>query len=368
MYSQSHQLYGRQIAYTILSQLKLALQEWNDLEGYELRDEQWHLTADFERTRQYVRNNVTQSPCRSLQLRDVICDEGVYAASEFTPRYNPAETSIRAIIKQGVHIDDTKPNLYDPPDAYFPALDAPDGEVDVLSIIENGVDYVPNRARIKALAGEIDPLRHRRLPEAQRMPITSGLEPGQGWSLDTKSAPENCDGSYDSYCGRSADSKCLLYAHNDFRGGLRFDGLSGWLIVNLAKVKHGLVFVRMEHWQGAYANPNTANWKCENGKTDCPAARDERRLMPELLPRRRLKDNTYCENWRFEFAVDGKVTSWTHEQWNSKLYGAQRVAHFTTLLDDADYTGGQEKDVEIAIRMTGCARDVTFLLSHIYWL
>ena len=90
--------------------------------------------------------------------------------------------------------------------------------------------------------------------------------------------------------------------------------------------------------------------------------------MPDFLPRRRLKDNTYCENWRFEFAVDGKVTSWTYEQWNSKLYGAQRVAHLTTLLDDADYTGGQEKDVEIAIRMTGCARDVTFLLSHIYWL
>ena len=332
------------------------------MEGYALSDESWHLTEDFERVRNYVRYNVTTSPCRSLELRDVICDYPVYAASEFTPRYNPAETSIRSIIKEGVHIDDPKPNLYDPPDVRVPAFDAPDGEIDILGIIENGVDFIPNRARAKALAGAIDPLRQ--LHEMKRKPILSGLEPGQGWYLNTKSAPDNCDGSYDSFCGRSADSNCLLHAHNDYRGGLRFDSLSGWMIVNLAKVKHGLVFVRLEHWTGSNANPNTADWTCENGKTDCPVVNTRRQLSQS---RRRL-DNTYCDDWRFEFAIDGNITSWTHAQWNDKLYAAQRVAHFTTLLDDASYTGGEEKDVEVAMRMTGCARDVTFTLSHIYWL
>ena len=362
----SHQLYGRQIAYTILSQLKLALEEWNDMEGYAIPDEKWHLTADFDRVRNYVRNNATESPCRSLQLRDVVCDHAVFAASEFTPRYNPAETSIRAIIKEGVHIDNLKPNLYDPPDVRVPAFDAPDGEIDILSIVENGVDFIPNRARGKALRGEIEPLR-RQLHEVKRRRILSDLEPGQGWYLDAKSAPDSCDGSYDSFCGRSADSNCLLHAHNDYRGGLRFDSLSGWMIVHLSRVKHGLIFVRLEHWTGANTNPNTATWKCENGKTDCPAAANERRPLRQYSRRRRL-DNTYCDDWRFEFAIDGKISSWTYDQWNTKLYAAQRVAHFTTLLDDVNYTSGQEKDVEVAMRMTGCARDVTFTLSHIYWL
>lgn len=376
----SHHLKGLQIAYTILSELKKGLEEWRDTEGYALPDEKWHLTQDYERVRDYVRHNVTDSPCRQLQLRDVVCDHPVYAVSEMTPRYNPAETSIRSIMKRGVYVDPPQPNLYDPPDVFNPAFHAPDGEVDYLSIVENGVDYVPNKARARALAGEIDPARRQRRRQQQektiqRKPITSKLEPGQGWSLDAKSAPDNCDGSYDSFCGRAANYNCLLHAHNDHRGGLRFDGLSGWLIVNLAKVKHGLVFARMEHWQGAGANPLTTDWVCENGKNDCPAAKEAKeeggennKKKRQLRDSRKLADNTYCDAWRLEFAIDGKVTSWTHDEWQAHLHAAQRVAHFTTFLDDENYTGGKEKDVELAIRMTGCGRDATHLLSHIYWL
>jgi hypothetical protein len=36
----------------------------------------------------------------------------------------------------------------------------------------------------------------------------------------------------------------LLSGANDHRGGIFFDSYSGWLIVNLAKLKHGLVVIR----------------------------------------------------------------------------------------------------------------------------
>jgi len=145
------------------------------------------------------------------------------------------------------------------------------------------------------------------------------------------------------------------------------------LIVNLAKVKHGLVFVRMEAWHGPNRNERTANWKCENGKMDCPAYTKQesgtRQLAGKEDQKRKLGDaNEYCDDWRLEFAIDGKVTSWTLEQFQKQVYGAQRVVHLSVFLDDPNYTGGEEKDVEFAIRMTGCARGVTFALSHIYWM
>ena len=192
---------SRYIAYTILTQLLAGLTEWYNTEQFALPDEKWHLTEDYERVRNYVLHNETSSPCREHKLPDVICDVPVRAVSEMTPRYDPASTSIRSIIKEGVYVPQPGPNLYDPPDVRVPAFDAPDGEIDILSIIENGVDFVPNKARVKALAGELDPLRHRQLA-AGRKPITSNLEPGQGWALDTKSAPDNCDGSWDSFCGQ----------------------------------------------------------------------------------------------------------------------------------------------------------------------
>lgn len=55
---------------------------------------------------------------------------------------------------------------------------------------------------------------------------------GLGWGLITASGPDQCDGSFDSFCGRS-HTPCLLLGFNDIRGGLVFDGLSGWLILKL---------------------------------------------------------------------------------------------------------------------------------------
>lgn len=350
------------IAFHILQQLHAGLTEWYNTPSYELPDEAWHLTDDFERVRSTVLS-MTDTPCYDLPLPNKVCDVPMRARSEFTPRYNPAASSIRSIIKEGVWVPVAEPNLYDPPEPHLAAFDAPDGQVDILSILENGNEYLPNRARQQALAGQRSAARQ--LAEQPRAPITSDLVPGQGWYLLSKSAPDNCDGTWDSFCGRSADSNCLLNGHNDFRGGLGFDSLSGWMILNLEKMKHGIILIRVEDYWGDGKNPRTNGWKCENGRTDCPAAASENNARV----RRSLagKNPNNCDNFTFEYAIDGKVTSWDKAAWDANRKELQRVAHLWQLMDNPDYTGAAEKDVELAIRLTGCDRQTTFGLSHVYW-
>lgn len=371
-----HQLYGRMIAFQMIQQLHKGLQEWYETPGFALPDDAWHLTSDYERVRNAVQN-IRDSPCFKMKLPDIVCgDVPLRAVSEMTPRYNPAQNNIRNIIKQGVRIPEPVPNIYDPPDVYNPYLDPPDGHVDVLNIIENGVPFTPNRARRDSLiTGEMVP--GRLLSQAERKPVTSGLPPGQGWGLNAKSAPDNCDGSWDSFCGRSSGSDCLLSGHNDHRGGLVFHSLSGWLILNLEKVKHGVVIIRVEDWMGPNQVSHTDGWICENGSTDCPEAtrnRDQegggRRTSDEVEQqqiRRELGNPNLCDKWTFEFAIDGNITKWDKVQWEEHRVQLQRVVGLWVLLDDSNYTGGEEKDVELAIRLTGCKRATAFGLSHIYW-
>ena len=46
-----------------------------------------------------------------------------------------------------------KPNIYNPPDVRNPNLDTPDGHIDVLNIIKNGIDFIPNHAQREAIMG-----------------------------------------------------------------------------------------------------------------------------------------------------------------------------------------------------------------------
>lgn len=74
----------------------------------------------------------------------------------------------------------------------------------------------------------------------------------------------------------------------------------------------------------------------------------------------------YCEDFEFHFAIDGKVTTWNLKEWKSRMVQLQRVAQYWTLVDDPSLVS-ESKDVELAIRTTGCARIKTLLLTHVYW-
>jgi hypothetical protein len=186
-------------------------------------------------------------------------------------------------------------------------------------------------------------------------------------------APHLCDGSYDSFYGTEERNKSFLSGQNDDRGGVFFDSYSGWLIVNLANLKHGLVIVRVETWHGSSASTRTEGWTCENNACD-PWRRHLESLSQapsstvkpiehESTETRRLgSPPDYCDDFKFEFALDGKISTWT----KAKVVSEKDI--IWALLDDPKFIKGKKsKDVELAIRQTGCGRIKPLHLSHIYW-
>jgi hypothetical protein len=68
----------------------------------------------------------------------------------------------------------------------------------------------------------------------------------------------------------------------------------------------------------------------------------------------------------FEYAIDGKITALTRDQFLEQKKLVQSVVETITLLDNPGFTT-VSKNVEIAIRMRGCGRECTFAVSHVYW-
>jgi hypothetical protein len=53
----------------------------------------------------------------------------------------------------------------------------------------------------------------------------------------------------------------------------------------------------------------------------------------------------YCDDFQFEYAIDGKVTTLNFGKWLERLHKIQRVVETVTLLNDPSFTGGEEKQV-----------------------
>ena len=296
------------------------------------------------------------------------------ARTEFTPRAFPPWTNIRNLVPPGQRalLNQPLPNAYDPPDVFNPHLHPPKGSVDVLNIVEQGVPFqsvlVPDYTGVYKLPS---------FSTASILPI------GQGLQGNYKTGDPFCDGSATSFCGRG-QSGCMLYGHNDGRNGIAFDGYSGWFILNLPDVKYGYIAVKYESWHKQDGNEATQGWTSINNErrrlriSSYEEEEEEERMRPETnrhvslnrTDHRMLKKNKpapFCDEFVFDYAVDGKVTSLNLSEWQERSQNVQRVVEVLTLLHDPSYTGGVEKEVEIAVRIRGCARVKHFSLTHVYW-
>lgn len=348
-----HQLYSRLIAYNIIKVLHGALIDWRDLYNYTLPDSEFHVTEEYERIRAAVRQH-NASQCFEIGLPDAICNIPFQGHSEFTPRANPATTSLRRILRSDMDVGSLKSNVYDPPDLYNPALDPPDGEIDYLAIVENGVNFLPLRSRYEYLYQQLNP------PAYSTTAAKSNLVAGKGWQLqESVGAPDNCDATYDSFCNRAADNKCLLYGHNDGRASLVGDGMSGWVIMTLNQVKEGYILVRLVKSK-PNENTKTLGWKCENNEETCAhPLSDEEANAPV--------SKEFPENFQVEYAIDGVVKTWTAEQYTEQLHEVERLMEFSVLLNEPDHFSGKPpRDIELGIRILG-GRAATFSFSHVYW-
>ena len=84
---------------------------------------------------------------------------------------------------------------------------------------------------------------------------------------------------------------------------------------------------------------------------------------------RRLKAKVpdYCPEFKFEYAIDGKVTSWNYDQYMENMGHIQRVVEVVKIVEDPSITGGKEKEIEFAFRITGCKNEKMMQITHLYW-
>jgi hypothetical protein len=265
-------------------------------------------------------------------------------------------------------VGEPMPNVYNPPDVFNPDLHPPVGAIDVLNILEAGVDFK------SALSPDYtDFYKKPTFPDPPKVPI------GKGTTLRSHAGDAFCDGSVDSFCNRGQDNTCLLYAHNDGRNGILMDQVSGWLAMNIPDLKNGYIAMKFETWHQPNDNAKTKGWTTINNErrlrsshSDYNSTYNTTTPVTESSERRGLKapPTEYCDDFMFDFAIDGKVTTWNKDEFLAKRKSVQRVVEIITLLNEPGYTDGQEKEVEIAVQIRGCpqvASAKVFKLSHVYW-
>lgn len=305
--------------------------------------------------------------CRATQVPERLCQVPMQAATEFTPRYDPARNNLRRLMKFNASPIKPRAANYDPPDVYNPKLHPPGDALDVIAILESGVEFVPNLARIRRRKALLPTDQNPQKPGAST--FNPEIVAGKGWSRQGMGSNDMCNGEIDSWCNKHDSNKCLLTGHNDQRGELVFDSYSGWGIFELPNVKEGLIIIKYHDWNQPNFNLVTKGWCSVNNETPCGTENGRALGEEEEEVRRQLKPQVpaYCDDFVFEFAIDGKVTTWDKDTWVKNLVQAQRVVQITTLLDDPGFTGGTIKNVELAMRITGCAQHKPLALTHIYW-
>lgn len=285
------------------------------------------IQGESDRSNREMRLNLSFSPFKFL----------FQARTEFTPRAYASFTNIRTLMPPEMleNINAAQKSEYSPPDVFNWRLYPPDGEIDVVNVLESGPEF-------KAVMAP----SYLDFYDSTTAVTPSSIPPGKGVQLSTQANDDECDGLIDSFCNRGSNNNCLLNGHHDARGGIRFDSFSGWVKLNIPRLKFGYVVLKIETWHRSGTVEKTANWTSIN---------NERRLEP------------FCDDLRFEYAIDGNISSVGKKEFDNMHEQVQRVVNLVPILKDPDFTGGQERDVEVAIRITGCNRHNVFSLTHIYW-
>ena len=205
--------------------------------------------------------------------------------------------------------------------------------------------------------------------------LLTNITPGSLWYASGYNG--YCDGTFKSdTCHREVGNDCLLSGHNDGRSGILGDEYSGWLVMTLKDVKEGIIVVKFHVWKNILIynsnNPRTVGMDKGDGRyLRTNEVENEQPLNYEsdlsFGQERQLKiapDDAIPETFLFDFAINGKVTTWNKEQFLEKRKQLQRVVELFSLMDDENWKGG---DVEVAIRVRGVKRVQQLDLTHVYW-
>ena len=298
-------------------------------------------------------------------------------ASVFTPRANPHETSLLRLIKPAPNgYIPRNPNkvLYDGPDVHNKCFDPQPGDVDVLAVVSARRHLAQREKRKASLQGG----RTRELADTV-------IVPGRGWEHKDE-YPGDCDGTYNSICGRHKSHTCPLIGHHDSRGAIVGNEYSGWLVMEIPEMQQGLIILKIVTWFDEDESKLTKGWTSVNNEKRrrlvVPRSENASMVVSETdyidgldasqngvhhgQRRRRLDINSLPANFLFDYAINGQITTLDRDAFVAKVNKVQRVVETLTLLDDPGRRGREEK-VEVAIRMRQCGRKCTLGVTHLYW-
>jgi len=209
--------------------------------------------------------------------------------------------------------------------------------------------------------------------EVSKRGLNDDITPGKGWEIWGEHAGI-CDGTYNSECQR--EGECVLQGRNAARGAIIGNEYSGWLVVTLKGVKEAIIILKLHLWHEASESTRTEGWTSvsneRNLRSSFLRAVESNATMPvdagerHRSLRRDTDPTPQPDTMAFEYAIDGKIHRLPRDEFFSAVKGLQRVVDVLTILDDPNFTA-EPKDVEIAVRMTGCGRECTYGVTHIYW-
>jgi hypothetical protein len=391
--NRKHQSHGRNLSMMILGALKEVFATWINLKDFEMADEDWHVTSLYDQIRFNVQT-MPEGPCNEFQSKDnfstIMCHTAIKGRTEFTPRTKPDHSSIRSLMPsaQTSHINNPPEVLYEAPDVFNKNLHPPQGAIDVLNIVEAGTEFSSNLVP--------DYAQYLKKPNFEKNP---SVPVGKGHYLVT--SPGFCDGSVDSWCQRGRGVDCLLYGHNDGRKGILMNSFTGWMVLNLPEVKvrlsnycmphhslssgyltmtlqAGFIALKFETWHWPDENKKSGDWTTVNNErrvlrsnnSTLHVAQRSTSLGDGEQGKRELgkrKPPEFCDNFKFEFSIDGTKSVWNKDKFQQQNKNLERVVEVVKLVEDPNLTGGEEKEVELAFRLTGCGNEKTFQLTHVYW-
>jgi len=419
----SHQFESRKYAMTILHALSKAFDVWEDginKDGFPLKEEYWHVGAQYK---QIQTNLITymngkgkgQSECEKRYSTcgfDKVCRTAMSGMTEWTPKNNPDVNNIYSRLKPDKHgyVPSMDDPVYTGTDVVPLIWKIPENDVDVHAVAIASTYAAPDldqswRERDRKLLTELLNDGHSRVTKvfsdqsrsAQQLAqdrliqtrnlrkkkksnktsekssggsgYSSDVVPGSGWGyMNAENSMGFCDGSTTSECGRGSDQKCLMYGHNDHKGILIGDALSGWLVIQMPKMKEGLIIAKMEWWHPR-GSEYTKGWtQVNNG---------ERKLLTheqdEKTVRNRLHRKLGPKEWPKDIEMDIAINDQIVKTWDfDKLVELRtEVTHNQAIypMIDDQKLAGNDQHVELAIRFRS-EKDPTSAgmgLAHIYY-
>jgi len=395
----SHQFNSRKMILLFLKAFDAALDKWvtgMDAEGFPLKESHWHVGDDYVNLQTTLAASMSgpglnETECYKFASRaagslEKACTMTVSGMTEFTPVNRGHYNSIHYHVQRAS-------NGYSPADSYpvpnYEGINVlplewkiPEGEIDLHAIaiastyapphFENPCDedddteeaedsrrVLRAKAKVDASINTVDHGLTKVQPLSRNLlTYDDVVKPGIGWELALIDTDGYCDGSQMSACKRNGP--CPLAGTNDGRSTLNGNGLSGWLVINIPRVKLGYIFAKLQWWWPRNM-AFTKDWTEVNNGIELQGGSRNLKAPPIDWP----------EDIEVDIAVNGKIVrTFNYTEFKPMATEIAYNEAFYLLLDDESVVAGDKyEEIKLGLRIRSQigAGLASFGVTHIYY-